>query len=280
MMTIMLKTRTSLSAGKGHRSTRLLAGLGVFLVFSAAIAGAVAPEVTVRFANPRYNCAEKTYCVDVEVQSNLPDQRLFGMNVRFFYDTAVLDFVSLNEFQGGYGSLDAPVKKTGNSISGAKMFNFSGAAGYVNGAVQLVNTGAPPVLIANTGWTKVFAICFSLAAPEYINLDAFCPSIVWDLKMNPEEGAFLPGSSGVVITVVSGTDSAPADEQAVQFNWRYWGEPGIPYGFPDMQVCVNTVCCDGDEACDDGNPCTVDNCDPVTGACVHEVIAGCGNTAP
>lgn len=42
------------------------------------------PVFTVRLANPRYDCDAATYCVDVEFQSNTPNQRLFGMNVRFF----------------------------------------------------------------------------------------------------------------------------------------------------------------------------------------------------
>lgn len=40
--------------------------------------------------------------------------------------------------------------------------------------------------------------------------------------------------------------------------------------------CVNEQCVPTPTDCDDGKECTIDSCDPLTGECIHEVIAGCG----
>ena len=41
-------------------------------------------------------------------------------------------------------------------------------------------------------------------------------------------------------------------------------------------VCVNGGCTGTPKNCDDGNPCTTDSCDGMTGACVHTAIPNCG----
>lgn len=34
------------------------------------------PTITVRLANPQYNCVTEEYCLDVEFQADMPDQEL------------------------------------------------------------------------------------------------------------------------------------------------------------------------------------------------------------
>ena len=69
------------------RAIRLSACFGACFLLLATFADAQNVGMTVRLANPEYDCVAQTYCVDVEFQSNTADQQLFGMNVRFFYDT-------------------------------------------------------------------------------------------------------------------------------------------------------------------------------------------------
>ena len=64
------------------------------------------PTITVRLANPQYNCVTEEYCLDVEFQSDIEDQELFGMNVRFFYEDQVLELINFRDFQGGYGPVE------------------------------------------------------------------------------------------------------------------------------------------------------------------------------
>jgi len=182
--------------------------------------------------NPQYNCIGSTYCVDVALQSNTPQVRLFGANIRFFYDTAVLDFLAFGDFEGGYAAPNAPMATTGTPDSGPTMFGFTGPAAYINGPVQLMNTQAPPLHIATDGWTRLFQVYFT-AKQAALNEGSFFPALILDLKAAPSEGGFL-GSNGIVMTVLSlpSGDSAPAEEQVVQFNWLYSEVSGLPYGIP------------------------------------------------
>jgi hypothetical protein len=198
----------------------------------------------VRFANPEYDFATQTYCLDVEFQSDTIDVLLYQMNVRFFYPDNILEFQSLGEFQGGYGpvSPNPPVITTYSDTSGQALFGFDGAAEYVNGAVQLLDLGNL-VYISNTGWTKLFNICFHVDDPNALYTDDFWPSVIWDLEENPADGGFIGGSGGVVMTVIGTLNpltSYPAKENVVQFNWQYDGIPGIPYGYPVNNISIST----------------------------------------
>ena len=61
------------------------------------------PHVTVRLANPTFECAVGQYCLDVEFQTDEDSVELFGMNVRFFYNDLFMELDSFTDFQGGYG---------------------------------------------------------------------------------------------------------------------------------------------------------------------------------
>ena len=229
---------------KAVRIFQALSILSGLLVCPVAVF-AQTPVITVRFANPQNDCATQEYCLDVEFKSNTTDQELFGMNVRFFYDDDVLELVDFRDFQGGYGPVapDPPIIST-STPAGPAMFNFTGAAEFVNGAIQLVNSGPPPIILDTASWSKLFQICFLIDDP-FANLDTFCPSVVWDLEQDPANGGFLAGDDGIVITIVDpdpNNESLSADENAVQFNWEYIGSGLPPFGQPVDSVCSNVNC--------------------------------------
>ena len=208
------------------------------------------PNFTVRLANPQYNCTTEEYCVDVEFQSDIPDQQLFGMNVRFFYEDNLLEFIDFRDFQGGYGPVapNPPTVLTSPAAFGYNYFHFgtpgNGAADWVNGAIQLVDESQPPIYISTTDWTKLYQICFSIDDPAP-DSTGYCPAIVWDLEQNPANGGYLSGDEGVVMTATSSNpgESAPAFEHVVQFNWEYSGSGAAPpYGQPVETDCTPFSC--------------------------------------
>ena len=153
--------------------------------------------------------------------------------------------VDFRNFQGGYGAVapNPPVIVT-SGPAGPALFNFEGPAEFVNGAMQLINSNAPPILLDTVEWTKIFQICFLVDDPN-ANLDTFCPSVIWDLEQNPENGGFLSGDDGIVITVDDpdpNNESLPALENVVQFNWMYSGNGTPPYGLPVDSTCSNINC--------------------------------------
>jgi len=198
------------------------------------------PVITVRFANPEFVCTTNTYSLDVEFQSSIAGKQLYLINVRFYYPDNVLEFVSFGEYATGYAQLGSVQKSTGNANSGPGMFGFPGPSEYINGSVQ--KSGTPTAYLNPGTWTKLFNASFHVDDTNAFNIDSFCPSVIWDLKENPADGGFAPGSGGVTITVINGGGSAQATENVVQFNWQYDGIPGLPYGFPVSTNCINTIC--------------------------------------
>lgn len=206
-----------------------------FLLLTGFQARAQEPVLTVRFANPEYVCATQTYNLDVELMSDINGVQLFGMNVRFFYAENILEFISFGEYASGYAAVapDPAFVFTGGPTSGMTNFGFAGPQEYVNGAIQLI-TGST-VVLSSTSWTKIFNVNFHVDDPSYIDTNNFCPSVIWDLKENPNDGGI---GAGLIMTVVSGSGSASAIEHCVQFNWQYDGVPGLPYGNP---VCLTSI---------------------------------------
>ena len=202
------------------------------------------PTVTVRFANPVYDCLTGDYCLDVEFLADSQDVEVFGMNVRFFYDDTIMEFTAFSDFQGGYGpvSPDPPQVST-NGPAGPSLFNFVGPAEFVNGAFQLLDTTGG-IILDTVVWTKLFQICFQIDDPG-LDLSSFCPSVVWDLEQDPTLGGFLIGDDGVVITMVDPDpfiESASTTENVEQFNWVYSGPGTPPYGMPVSTTCINIDC--------------------------------------
>jgi len=217
--------------------------LTLFLISGFSVQ-AQTPVLKVKFGNPSYDCSTHIYKVNVRFQSNTPNLELFGINVRFFYPDDILEFISFGEFASGYAAVspNPPLISTGNSSSGMGMFTFPGPSEYVNGAVQKVSA-TPVTHISTTGWTKLFCVSFQVEDTASFNIGSFCPSIIWDLEEDPADGGFFGGSDGVVMTVVTTyPNSGPSTENVQQLNWQYDGIPGLPFGFPNNNWCINTIC--------------------------------------
>jgi hypothetical protein len=208
-----------------------------------ATASMVDPNITVRLANPQFDCATEHYTLDVEFQSDISGKELFGMNVRFFYDDVVLELVDFRSFEGGYGVVAPnPPSNSYSATLGPAYFNFGGGSDYINGAIQLTNENLAPVIIPTSGWIKVFSICFNVDDPN-ADVNNFCPSVVWDLESNPANGGFLGGGEGVVMTIVNPNGgSQPVSEHVEQYNWNYSGNGTPPFGAPAQITCSSIAC--------------------------------------
>lgn len=221
----------------------LLLGM-VFMMMTGYQANAQVGDtlITVRFNNPQFDCETQTYCVDVEFLSNLADQTLFGINVRFFYDDYVLEFLSLGDFATGYSQVEpSPAVTTGSGA--AFTFPNGDSADFVNRNVEL--TTPPGIVIStdNNNWTKLFNVCFAVDDENSLEISSFCPSLVWDMDVDPAFGGFGSVSNGVVMTVVGDLEpSRPVTENVVQYNWQYTGTLTPPFGFPDPTICIPTTC--------------------------------------
>lgn len=203
------------------------------------------PLITLRLADAQIDCITQEYCLNVEAKSNMTGQEIFGINVRFFYDDDVLEFIDFRDFQGGYGPVapDPPIIST-SGPAGPALFNFAGPAEFVNGAIQLTSSGPPPIILDTSAWSQLFKICF-FVDDQNANLDTFCPSLVWDLEQDPLDGGFLSGDDGIVITIVDpdpNGESLSAFEGVDQFNWAYSGNGSAPYGQPEDSDCSNINC--------------------------------------
>jgi hypothetical protein len=242
MKTLLInKTDRSYSL-EGSYLWRYLTVMVIILFFGSYTSKAqTLPDVSVRLNNPQFDCPTQTYCVDVEFQSDGTGDTLFGMNVRFFYDDNILEFLGMGDFVPGYASIVPPEIQTG---SGGVFFGITGSPEWVNGQVQLV--GETTIELPSTGWVRLFRMCFHVDDPYSLNIENFCPSIIWDLQEDPPiiSPGFLPGDDGVVITLVDsapGQESTPTEEHVVQFNWEYGGNPN-GFGHPVPTFCIPTTC--------------------------------------
>lgn len=200
-------------------------------------------EIELRFANPVFQHSNRTYSVDVEMKSRSTNESLFGINTRFFFDASLLSFSSFHDFHPGYNILGEEVKSfVGNEVSGSKIFDLPHAAGYVNGAVQLMDDRYPLHLYPHK-WVKVFRISFSV--PKNIPDEAsFCPSLIWDQKTYGQRGGFLGGSDGVIVTVMEKNrdtrqESLPTNAVGHPFNWQYKADVAQPHGHALATDCIN-----------------------------------------
>jgi len=209
-----------------HISLRLFTLIHVFYFCcnSLSVAQSIISVVTARFENPVFDVKTSKYCVDVELLSNTENIRLFGMNVRFFYEKGAMDFYNFTDFRSGYGAIspNPPLKNFMAQGSGS-LFGFNTDAVFINGAVQLTNFNENPSFLSSSQWTKIFCVCFKVSHSKLITEAEFKPKLVWDLEENSLNGGFMPGSEGVVITVI-GDDSKiislPVLEKVIHHNWK------------------------------------------------------------
>ena len=229
---------------KGMKTaTRIfIAFLLLFLAGTSHLLAQSGPGVTARFANPEFDVSTERYCVDVEFQASTDDVEITGINARFFFDNDLLGLVSFEDFQGGYGRANQgqiEPEDIGDTGDG-DFFSFNGNALFINDAIELLDENAEPILLSSTEWTYLFRACFEIRDEDFLEIDEFCPSIVWDLQDPDGDNSFLSGSEGLVITVAGDDECILATEEADQFNWSYDPENGS-YGFPEPMDCVSTV---------------------------------------
>lgn len=201
------------------------------------------PQIEARFANPTYQKDTRTYYLDVELQSKNSAEQLFGMNLRFFYDAALLEFQRVDQFHPGYGLLgEAPKPAVGNEQGGIQLFGLNNAAAYINGGVQLLDERYP-LTITPDGWVKAFRVSFKV--PTFpSNRENFCPSVIWDVEAAQGQGGFLPGSAGLVITVTEKNRSTrfvskPTIATGIPMNWKYNNPGSMPHGYVQAEECIN-----------------------------------------
>ena len=244
-----MKTSTVFSANnriiKGHQITAslLLSFLLLFITSTSGVFAQAGPGITVRFANPEYDISAETYCVDVEFISATPGVEVSGINTRFFFDDNLLEFLEFTDFQGGYGRADDTQPVVVDNKGDGGFFAFQGDALFINEAIEIVDENASPILLSETEWTKLFRACFIIKDEDFLEIDDFCPSMVWDMQSNPADKSFLAGSEGVVITVTGENECILASEEVEQFNWSYEGTGGIfggPETDPDQLDCIST----------------------------------------
>ena len=123
-----------------------------------------------------------------------------------------------------------PIVSDGKYIRGLKTLGFMGPPEYVNGSMQLLTQKS--VVISISEWTRLFTLCFNVENPETFDGDQPVSFIKWDLKEYPEEGSYLPGSEGVVITLVTlfPHQSKPAGEKILYEKWLSLKNPGMKPG--------------------------------------------------
>ena len=196
--------------------------------------------ITARFINGTYDSLTNRFCVDVELQSNTANIRMFGFNVRFFYEDAQLEYLYLDSLADFYLEIGSAQQLSGNGT----LWGIPGPLIWTNALVQ-ASLEDFPEYISTTGWTRVFKIYFGVKGVVK-PCSAFCPTLIWDLEENAGdvEGGYLPGDDGVVVTVIDENEfdrSLGSHEVAVHYNWEYWAVNGN-YGRPIEQYCIGERC--------------------------------------
>ncbi|MCB9325793.1 MAG: hypothetical protein H6571_18795 [Lewinellaceae bacterium] len=220
----------------------IIIALSILLALGFSVSAQNTGMVSVRFSNPQYDQTQRTYCLDVDLQSNVQGQRFDGMNVRFFYDATKMDFLNIANFHEGVGPVNPnPARVTEGAAWGYYLFNLESSANAVNGAVQVINPDNY-VTIPTDGWMKFFEVCFEVKESIPVNED-FCPSVIWDLKTASGKGGFLTGSGGVVITTYGNNPSIKDGKRITasqHFNWEGYADQGTPpFGVPIQENCIS-----------------------------------------
>lgn len=203
------------------------------------------PQIKIRFNNPQYNPTTKKFKLDVEFQSDQENQKIFGINVRFFYDATIFlpstptsHKVNFIEFAPGYGIQNKSSIATSPTI-GISWFNLAtNPVTYVNWAVQTSNAGSAPV-ISTTSWTKLFAV-------EVISKNTLtgnvCPSFIWD-KRNKDQGYMFNSEGVTAISIIDPSGEVKNQsviEVPVHFNWTpIVPATRAPWGSPNTKDCIS-----------------------------------------
>ena len=161
--------------------------------------------------------------------------QLFGINVRFIYQSDKLTFMHFSDYAPGYGPMlpNPPLSNLMKAGAGLALFNLSGNMTYINGAVQLIEGATPGPCTTIDAPTHYFSLAFKVKNASE------CPVIVLDKK---NVGGGFSGSAGVVVTIVaqpgSGYQSAPTIVTADPLNWICTSNTP-PYGSISNDDCIS-----------------------------------------
>jgi hypothetical protein len=201
------------------------------------------PKISIRFSNPTYNPSTKKFKAEVQYLSDTPNVRIFGQNVRFFFDGAMFQnasqsTVKFTDFAPGYGPFSPYPNYMSNPTAGISWFNLSTTAvPYINSAIAINNINATPVIIStdSNNWTKLFSV--ELTTKNVLSGDVY-PILIWDHEEAVGQGGFVSGNAGNVIThVIDPTGvikTGPTQVTATHFNWSQTpGTLKAPWGTPN-----------------------------------------------
>jgi hypothetical protein len=211
------------------------------LSFIYSVFGQNQATIQSRFSNPQFLEESRTYCLDVELKTDVSGLKIYGMNVRFFYDASILTYKEMKGFQPGYAQVSPfPAEVTKGDLWGTMLFNTESSAASVNGAVQLVDQNSS-IELPLMEWRKLFQVCFEV--PESVTADQpFCPSVIWDYN-NASSSSFLRRSGGLVVTTVEDDQSVVGQNHNLEinnFNWEIYQEQITPpFGMPLAIDCIN-----------------------------------------
>lgn len=165
--------------------------------------------------------------------------KLFGMNLRFFYDSRIFKGYAAGGFlpipEDGYRVYN--FHNTKDTPAGWAAFGSTGALTYVNGALELLDMG--DAINIGEDWTDIMKLRFIPKSPLE---GEQCPSFILDKEMIPANGGFLTGSDGITITELTGFDNtfrtAPTTEYVEHYNWiQNPGTTKAPWGKIIQQEC-------------------------------------------
>lgn len=216
-------------------------GLGLLAIPMYSFAQ-VEPQIRMRFARPVFDRITRMYSLEVEATSNLSEEIFYGMNLRFFFDAAQLEFKALDQYAPGIDIVyQPPSASVGTDQSGVDLFGLAQAAGYVNGGLQAVDNRHPVVLSPGV-WTRLCRATFFVPT-TFLESQEFCPSLIWDKRPFFDQGGLL-GSDGVLMAVqendrTTRTDSRRTVVEGEPFNWQYSRLAGLPFGEPLSTHCIS-----------------------------------------
>ena len=70
----------------------------VLCVTTMSLFGQSLPRIEARFSNPTFDRQARIFYLDVELSSKDSPEKLFGMNLRFFYDASLMNFQKVDQF--------------------------------------------------------------------------------------------------------------------------------------------------------------------------------------
>ncbi len=207
------------------------------------------PNIVTRFSYQGYNPITKKLKLGAEFLCDVVNQRVFAMNVRFFFDATFFlpgspSTVNFVDFAPGYGKHSPIVPYFGTGQAGKAYFNLpTTPVTYVNGAMSIVNINEAPILVSTdpTKWTRLFSI--ELTTKNVLVNSNNYPAVIWDREPIGTNGSFLTGNAGNVVTVVEDPSgvikTAPTLVTALHFNWNAVPTATkAPWGSPVMKTPV------------------------------------------